>query len=173
MSAHHAQLLRTLAEHTVGQLSALSASAMAHNPRKRTGQLVFWAVASRCGDDLSSAASKRGAKKKNPIAPHVEFSCSDRFSEFLRNSPIPLFNLVAPRINYLLSGYYCEFQFSQQHVNFFSWGWFSFSHPPYFSKLALGLLLRRSNKHGRGSAEQPSAKLIPTVLKKSVSVSNI
>jgi hypothetical protein len=85
MSASHAQLLRTLVEHTVRQLSAHSASAMAHNPRKRTWQLVFWAVASRRGDDRSSTASKRGAKiTKNSIAPHVEFSCSDRFSEFLR-----------------------------------------------------------------------------------------
>jgi hypothetical protein len=58
---------------------------MAHNPRKRTWQLVFWAVASRRGDDRSSTASKLEAKKKeDPIAPHVEFSYSDRFSEFLR-----------------------------------------------------------------------------------------
>ena len=84
MSARHAKLLRTLVEHTVHQLSAHSASAMAHNPRKRTWQLVFWAVASRRGDDRSSAASKREAKKNDPIAPHVEFSYSDRFSEFLR-----------------------------------------------------------------------------------------
>jgi hypothetical protein len=74
---------------TVHQLSAHSASAMAHNPRKCTSwQLVFWAVASRRGDGRSSAASKRGAKKKKkiPLPPtlNVEFSCSDRFLEFLR-----------------------------------------------------------------------------------------
>jgi hypothetical protein len=62
MSVRHAQLLHTLMENTVHQLSALSASAMTHNPRKRIWQLVFWAVASRRGDDLSSTASKRGAK---------------------------------------------------------------------------------------------------------------
>ena len=70
MSARHAQLLRTLVEHTVHQLPALSASAMALNPRKRTWQLVFWAVASRRGDDRSSTASKRGvAKKKISLLP--------------------------------------------------------------------------------------------------------
>jgi hypothetical protein len=94
MSARHAQLLRALVDHTVHQLSA-----MAHNPRKRTWQLVFWAVASRRGDDRSSAASSIeawGRKKKDPFAPHVKFSFSDRFSEFLRNGTSPLFNLVAP-----------------------------------------------------------------------------
>jgi hypothetical protein len=84
MSARHSQLLRTLVEHTVHQLSARSASSMDRNPRKRTWQLVFWAVASRRGDDRSSTASKRAAEKKDPIAPHVEFSRFDRFSEFLR-----------------------------------------------------------------------------------------
>ena len=70
-------------ENTAHQLSAHSASSMAQNPCKRTWQLVFWAVASRRGDDRSSTASKRGAKKKeDPIATYVEFSCSNRFSEF-------------------------------------------------------------------------------------------
>ena len=99
MSARHAQLLRTLVEHTVHQLSAHSASAMAHNPRKRTWQLVFWVVASRRGDDRSSAASKREAKKqKIPLLPTLNSRILTGFRNFCGSGTMLVFNLVAPQL---------------------------------------------------------------------------